>query len=98
MESIDWKATLTNVRTTGFWERAFLPPFPGTDRDAIQWALESLKQPPEVPLTAARIRNTLHLEELWLNEGALAKAAKCERIGAFQPLQYNEKGDLLLES
>jgi hypothetical protein len=96
VESIDWKATLTNVRTTGFWERAFLPPFPGSDRDAIQWALDSLKQPPEVPLTAARIRNTLHLGELWLNEGALAKAQKCERIGAYQPLRFNEDGDLLL--
>jgi hypothetical protein len=95
VEAIDWKATLTNVRTTGFWERAFLPPFPGTDRDAIQWALESLKQPPDVPLTAARIRNTLHLEEFWLSEGALAKAAKCKRLGAFQPLRYDEKGDLL---
>lgn len=95
VESMDWKATLTNVRTTGFWDRAFLPPFPGSDRDAIQWALESLKQPPGVPLTAARIRNTLHLEEIWLNEGALARAPKCERVGEFQPLRYNEEGDLL---
>ncbi|MEW6668065.1 MAG: DUF2088 domain-containing protein [Thermodesulfobacteriota bacterium] len=95
VESIDWKATLTNVRTTGFWERAFLPPFPGSDRDAVHWALESLKQPPDVPLTAARIRNTLHLEELWLNEAALAKATGCERVGTLQPLQFNKEGDLL---
>jgi hypothetical protein len=95
VESIDWKATLTNVRTTGFWERAFCPPFPGSDRDAVQWALESLKQPAEKPVVAARIRNTLHLEELWLTESALAGADRCERVGEFCPLEFNDEGDLL---
>jgi len=95
VQTIDWKATLTNVRTTGFWERAFLPPFPGSDREAIEWALESLKQPPEIPLTTARIRNTLHIEELWMNDSALAKASACTRLGEFQPLEYTEEGDLL---
>ncbi len=95
VESIDWKATLTNVHTTGFWSRAFCPPFPGSDREAIRWALDSLKQPPDVPLSAARIRNTLHLEELWLNEAASSAAKDCEKIGELQPLRFNEEGDLL---
>jgi hypothetical protein len=95
VESIDWKATLTNVQTTGFWDRAFCPPFPGSDRDAIQWALDSLKQPPDVPLTAARICNTLHIEELWLNEAACSAAKDCEKTGELRPLRFNEGGDLL---
>jgi hypothetical protein len=95
VESIDWKATLTNVHTTGFWSRAFCPPFPGSDRDAIRWAIESLKQPPDVPLTAARIRNTLHIEELWLNEAASSAAKDCESMGELQPLRFSEEGDLL---
>jgi len=95
VESIDWKATLTNVHTTGFWSRAFCPPFPGSDRDAIRWAIESLKQPPDVPLTAARIRNTLHIEELWLNEAASSAAKDCEKIGELQPLKFINEGDLL---
>ena len=95
VESIDWKATLTNVHTTGFWSRAFCPPFPGSDWDAIRWALDSLKQPPDVPLTGARIRNTLHLEELWLNEAASSAAKGCEKTGELQPLEFNEEGDLL---
>jgi hypothetical protein len=95
VEAIDWKATLTNVHTTGFWNRAFCPPFPGSDRDAIQWALESLKQPPDVPLTAARVCNTLQLETLWLNEAASAAAKDCEKVGELQPLEFNEEGDLL---
>jgi hypothetical protein len=95
VESIDWKATLTNVHTTGFWSRAFCPPFPGSDREAIRWALDSLKHPPDVPLTAARIRNTLHLEELWLNEAASSAAKECEKIGELRPLRFDEEGDLL---
>jgi len=43
VESIDWKATLTNVHTTGFWSRAFCPPFPGSDRDAPSTASNSLR-------------------------------------------------------
>jgi hypothetical protein len=95
VESIDWKATLTNVHTTGFWGRAFCPPFPGSDREAIRWALDSLKQPPDVPLTAARIRNTLHIEKLWLNEASFSAAKDCESEGEIQPLKFNEEGDLL---
>jgi hypothetical protein len=95
VESIDWKATLTNVQTTGFWGRTFCPPFPGSDREAIQWALESLQQHQDAPLIAARIRNTLHTEELWLNEPASSAAKNCENLGELQPLKFNEEGDLL---
>jgi hypothetical protein len=95
VESIDWKVTLTNVRTTGFWDRAFCPPFPGSDRDAVEWALESLKQPRENGVVAARIRNTLHLEELWLTDSAFAGTSQCERVGEFHSLEFNDAGDLM---
>jgi hypothetical protein len=95
VDSIDWKATLTNVQTTGFWGRSFCPPFPGSDQDAILWALGSLKQPPDVPLTAARIPNTLHIEELWLNEAACSAAKDCETTGEIRALRFNQDGDLL---
>jgi len=95
VESIDWKATLTNVQTTGFRGRSFCPPFPGSDQDAIGWALESLRQPPHAPITAARIRNTLHIEELWLNEAASLAAKGCENQGEIHPLRFSEEGDLL---
>jgi hypothetical protein len=94
VESIDWKVTLTNVRTTGFWGRAFCPPFPGTDVDAIQWALQSLRVEPEYPIKAARIRNTLHLDQLWLNQTALSEAQGCEQIGEFGPLLFSSEGDI----
>ena len=95
IEAIDWNATLTNAHTTGFWNRAFCPPFLGSDREAIHWALDSLKHPPDVPLTAARIRNTLYMETLWLNEAASSVAMNCEMLGDLAPLEFNEAGDLL---
>ncbi len=95
VEAIDWHTTLTNVRTTGFWERAFCPPFPGSDRDAIEWAFKGLKGKPDKDITIARIRNTLQIEELWLNEMAFLQAKGCEKIGSPQPLRFTSDGDLL---
>lgn len=95
VEAIDWTPTLMNVRTTGFWERAFCPPFPGSDRDAISWALDALGLLTGEEIAAARIRNTLHIEELWLTPKAIAAAQGCEQIGPLMPLSFTTKGDLL---
>jgi len=95
VEAIDWTPTLMNVRTTGLWERAFCPPFPGSDRDAVHWAIESLGLSAAGEILAARIRNTLHIDELWLTPAALATAESCDRIGPPRPLSFSEEGDLL---
>jgi hypothetical protein len=84
-----------NVRTTGFWERAFCPPFPGSDRDAIEWAFRGLEGKPDKDITVARIRNTLQIEELWLNATAFLQAYGCEKIGLPETLQFTSDGDLL---
>jgi hypothetical protein len=94
IQSIDWNATLINVSTTGFWRRVFCPPFLRSDREAITWALESLQLPPQTTISAACIRNTLQLEELWLSPAALKAAMRCEQIGSFQPLEFNQEGEL----
>lgn len=98
VDAIDWHATLMNVRTTGFWDRAFCPPFPGSDRDAIQWALKGLKISDDQTALIGRIRNTLHLDELWLNEAAYAAADMCERVSDYIPLEFDEYGNLLAGS
>jgi len=83
VESIDWKATLTNVHTTGFWSRAFLSSSwqrPGCHPMGPRHAQTASG----CPLTGARIRNTLHLEELWLMRPPLV-AKDCEKDRAAQP-------------
>lgn len=95
--AIDWNATLMNVRTTGFWDRAFCPPFPGSDHDAIIWALKGMKVSDDQTISVGRIRNTLNLEELWLNEPAFASAEMCERVSDYVPLSFDKDGNLLPE-
>jgi hypothetical protein len=98
VEAIDWNATLMNVRTTGFWDRAFCPPFPGSDQDAILWALKGMKVSEDQTVSVTRIRNTLHMEELWLNEHAFASAEMCERVSGYIPLSFDAHGYLLSEN
>lgn len=95
VQTIDWNATLMNVRTTGFWDRAFCPPFPGSDHDAIIWALKGMKVSDDQTVSVGRIRNTLNLEELWLNETAFASAEMCERVSDYVPLSFDKDGNLL---
>lgn len=97
VEAIDWNATLMNVRTTGFWDRAFCPPFPGSDQDAIRWALKGMKVSEDQTVSVARIRNTLHLEDLWVNEAAFASMDRHERVSEYIPLSFDESGNLLPE-
>lgn len=95
IEAIDWNTTLTNVRTTGFWHRAFCPPFPGNDRDAVDWALKGINVSDDQAISVARICNTLQLEELWVNEKAFQSINMCDRISDFIPLSFDGSGNLL---
>jgi hypothetical protein len=89
---IDWNATLTNIQTTGFWGRAFCPPFFKTDLETINWAIRSLGLPPGSQISAIRIRNTLHLDELWLTPDILQSTTNCEQIGDVKPVVFNNDG------
>lgn len=95
VEAIDWNTTLMNVRTTGFWHRAFCPPFPGSDRDAIDWVLQKINGADHQAISIARIRNTLQLDELWVNDTAYQSAIMCERETDFIPLSFDAIGNLL---
>ncbi|HWT82042.1 MAG TPA: DUF362 domain-containing protein, partial [Candidatus Methylomirabilis sp.] len=59
VDSIDYKATYTNVLTTRLWSAGRLPVIMETDREAIEVAVGET-QPAQVRLV--RIKNTLHLE------------------------------------
>ena len=46
-------------------------------------------------VSVTRIRKTLHMEELWLNEHAFASAEMCERASGYIPLSFDAHGYLL---
>lgn len=98
-EAIDWDVTLTNVGTTGLWARAQCPPFLPDDRAAIGWAVRSLRLPPGHRLRAARIRNTLQLDRLWVSPAVLdeALAAGCTLLAPARPLAFTAAGDLVMD-
>jgi len=73
VDSIDYKATYTNVLTTRLWSAGRLPVIMETDREAIEVAVGET-QPDQVRLV--RIKNTLHLEELEISEALLPEAKK----------------------
>jgi hypothetical protein len=68
-DKIDWEPTYANCRTTGFLDAARLPLVADGEEAAIRTALESLPWHARSPETvrAARIRDTAHLNELWVS-------------------------------
>ncbi len=88
VDSIDDKATYTNVLTTRLWSAGRLPVIMETDREAIEVAVGEAA-PGEVRLV--RIKNTLHLEDLEISEALLpeAKQKGLTIVRGAQPLEFD---------
>jgi hypothetical protein len=97
VDAIDPVATYTNAVTSTFVERAFIPITLPTDRDAIETALASLSISDVSQARIARIRNTLHLDEVWLSAPVLDEVAgrPGAEIGPLEPLRFTDDGTLL---
>ncbi|MGQ9676691.1 MAG: lactate racemase domain-containing protein [Chloroflexota bacterium] len=98
VDAIDLKKTYMNCLTAGAPELAKLPMTLESDREAIETALRTilLTAPPRI----ARIRNTLHLEELLISENLLPEAQAMPHVqvvGEPEPLDFDETGNLRLE-
>ncbi|MDR7494775.1 MAG: lactate racemase domain-containing protein [Armatimonadota bacterium] len=96
VDAIDPVTTYTNTITSTFLERGFIPITMPTDRDAIGAALASLALPDPGQARIVRIRNTLHLDRLWVSEAVLpALAGRPDvTVGAPVPLQFAADGTL----
>lgn len=93
VDSIDYKATYTNVLTTRLWSAGRLPVMMETDREAIEVAVGEI-QADQVRLV--RIKNTLHLEELEISEALLGEAKKAGLavVRGPQPVAFDDAGRL----
>lgn len=96
VDAINPVATYVNNIVSTFVERAFIPITMRTDRDAITAALASLGVPDPVRARVARVRNTLHLEEMWLSEALLPEITGRPGItvGAPGELEFTSDGTL----
>jgi hypothetical protein len=93
VDSIDYKATYTNVLTTRLWSAGRLPVVMETDRGAIEVAVGGT---PAAQVRFARIKNTLHLEELEISEALLPEARKAGLtvVGEPRALEFDTTGRL----
>jgi hypothetical protein len=93
VDAIDPVATYVNSIVSTFVERAFIPLTMPSDRDAIVAALASMSLADPTAARVARIRNTLHLDELWLSESLLPDVAGLA-IETASDLTFTPQGDL----
>lgn len=96
VDAIDPVNTYTNTITSTFLERGFIPITMPTDRDAIGAALASLALPDPAKARIVRIRNTLHLDKLWVSETLLPELAGRPdvTVGTPEPLRFTDDGML----
>ncbi|MFZ5754215.1 MAG: hypothetical protein ACOY3J_08225, partial [Bacillota bacterium] len=98
VDKIDFHATYLNCMTTGFLQRGMTPLTMENDRAAIEMALESLKLPDVSQARIMRIKNTLHLDEIWASENLreeLLALPGIEIISTPQELVFDNKGSIV---
>jgi hypothetical protein len=95
-DRIDFESTNTNVATTGFLGRAKVPMVARNAREAVEWALRACG--PEVVgrERVVRIRDTLHLEDLYLSPALVAEVAGRGDVEVVGPAVecFDEGGEL----
>jgi uncharacterized protein (DUF362 family) len=96
---VDYGTTAANCIATTFIQRTATPLTMDTEKEAIMTAFKSLGAVEWPKARVVRIKNTLHLDELWVSEGVL-ESVKKEAAGRFDvlagpdPLEFNEDGTL----
>lgn len=92
--AIDPITTYVNNLVSTYLQRAFIPITMPTDEDAVAFAVASLNLSDARDARIARIRNTLHLDELWLSEPALPDlhGQAGIRVGHPKPLAFDPEG------
>jgi len=96
-DKIDWKATNQNVITSGFLQRGFLPLIAETDQSAVALAVNSSGVPAAECFRLARIRDTLHLDEIYVSEALwteLEALGTAEKLTDFAPVAFDGAGHI----
>jgi len=92
-DKIDFQATYENILTSTFNERGKMPIVADTDRQAVQYAMRTWGPVAAEDAAIARIRDTLHLGELYVSKPVLERCGQLEIIGQATGL-FDESGSL----
>ncbi|MBW3628492.1 MAG: DUF2088 domain-containing protein [Gemmatimonadetes bacterium] len=77
---IDFAATNVNVATSGFLQRAKLPMVAETDAEAVAWALRGSGPHEPDAERVVRIRDTLHVSEMYVSRAVLEEIRDREGV------------------
>ena len=95
VDKLDHRPTYINCLTAMTPEKARIPMTGATDREAVEWAFQSIGaiEPPRARVV--RIKNTLHPERFFASEALLPEIEANPRLrvaGPWAPLTFDEAG------
>jgi hypothetical protein len=96
VKKIDKTATYLNCVTSGFVIRAAIPMTFPTDETLVDGALKMLRIDDASKLRMVAIRNTLHIDHLWVTEAIYEEIKDQPHIqltGEPRPLQFDDEGN-----
>ena len=97
-DKIDYNSTYTNAMTATYLARVQIPVTVDTDRDAVAAALRVCGQPNINDVRVVRIKDTLHLSELWVSQSIFEELKGRDGVvGVGNPtvLSFDAEGNLL---
>ncbi len=93
-KKIDFRTTYTNIVTSSFLERGKLPVIAETDAKALAYALRSCGYLEPGSEKIIRVRDTLHMDEMYVSEAVLHEIGSSPAIEVIRPARdiFDEKG------
>lgn len=93
-DKVDWQVTYMNGVTSGFYEHFMMPIVAATDAQALEWGVRA-SHDPRKPKKIVRIKDTLHLGEMYVSDAALEEVRdKVEIIS--EPISlFDREGSLI---
>jgi hypothetical protein len=98
MNKIDFPTTYANCLTSTVVVPSRMPVILDSDRDAILAAVKTCNASDPAKVRAVRIKDTLHLNEIYISEALLAEASthpELEVLGPPTEMVFDEAGNLL---
>lgn len=99
-DKIDFKATYANVIPTTYLERGKIPIIMDNDEEAVKTALSTIGRLDSAEARVIIIKNTLHLEEMFVSTKVLheiRERADIEVIGEVRPISFDSLGCLNMD-
>ena len=98
LNKVDYEITYANALTSAICEPIRIPMVLDNDREAIMAAIKTCYALDLTKARVVRIKDTLHMGEIYISEAMLAEAAQHPQIevcGEPEPMQFDDAGNLL---